>query len=391
MEDIVILSAKRTAIGSFQGVFSQTPAPRLGAAAIKEALKVAGIKPENVDECIMGHVLSGGVGQAPARQAAIYADLPKSVECMTINKVCGSGLKSVMLAAQALQLGHANLVVAGGQENMTLAPHLLERSRAGYRMGNVQITDSMIKDGLWDPYGDLHMGNCGELCATEYKFTREMQDQFAIESYKRAQKAIQDGSFKPEIVAVSVPDGKTTKNIETDEEPGKARFDKIPELKPAFDKGGTITAANASKINDGASALVITTASHAKKLGARPLAKIISQASFAQDPKWFTTAPAGAVKKALQRANLTIKDIDLFEVNEAFAVVTMAFMRDMNVNHSQVNIHGGAIALGHPIGASGARVLTTLLHALEKNKLKRGIATLCIGGGEGAAVIVERI
>lgn len=391
MEDVVILSAKRTAIGSFQGAFSQTPAPRLGAAVIKEALKVAGLKPDQVDECIMGNVLSAGIGQAPARQAAIYADLPKSVECMTINKVCGSGLKSVMLAAQALQLGHANVIVAGGQENMTLAPHLLEKSRAGYRMGNAQITDSMIKDGLWDPYGDLHMGNCGELCAKEYHFTREQQDEFAIESYKRAQKATQDGSFKNEIVSVEIPDGKATKKFETDEEPGKAKFDKIPELKPAFDKAGTITAANASKINDGASALLVTTASHAKKLGVKPIAKIVSQASFAQDPKWFTTAPVGAVKKALERAQLQTKDIDLFEVNEAFAVVTMAFMKDLNVDSSRTNIHGGAIALGHPIGASGARVLTTLLHALEKNKLKRGVATLCIGGGEGAAVVVERI
>ncbi len=391
MEDIVIISAKRTPIGSFQGAYSNTPASRLGAVAIKEALKAAGVNTDQVDECIMGNVLSAGVGQAPARQAAIYADLPKSVECLTINKVCGSGLKAVMLATDTLRAGHSNLIVAGGQENMTLAPHLLEKSRAGYRMGPAQITDSMIKDGLWDPYGDVHMGNCGEICAKEYNFTRETQDAFAIESYKRAQKATQDGTFKNEIAAVEVSDGKKTTVVVIDEEPGKAKFEKVPELKPAFDKTGTITAANASKINDGASALVITTATHAKKLGLKPLAKIVSQASFAQEPKWFTTAPVGAIKKALTRAALKVSDIDLWEINEAFAVVPMAVMKDLGVTHERLNINGGAIALGHPIGASGARVLTTLIHALHHSNLKRGVASLCIGGGEGAAVVIERM
>ncbi len=385
----VIVAAARTPIGSFQGALGSTPAPRLGATAIRAVLERSGLEPAQVQECIMGNVLTAGVGQAPARQAAIYAGLPISTEALTVNKVCGSGLKAVMLAADAIELGRAEIIVAGGQENMTLAPHLLERSRSGYRMGHFEVIDSMIKDGLWDPYGGVHMGNCGELCAKEFQFTREQQDAFAIESYKRAQAATSSGAFKAEIVGIEVTEGKSTTRVEADEEPGKARFDKIPSLKPAFDKLGTITAANASKINDGAAALLLASQTKAQQLGLKPIAKIISQASFAQDPKWFTTAPVGAVQKALSRAKLSTKDIDLWEINEAFAVVTMAVAQKLSLDLNKVNVHGGAIALGHPIGASGARVLTTLLFALKARGLKRGCATLCIGGGEGAAVIVE--
>lgn len=389
--DVYILSAQRTAIGAFMGGLSQTPAPRLGAQVIKKAVELAQIKPEHVQECIMGEVLTAGVGQAPARQAALYAGLPQATECLTINKVCGSGLKAVMLASDSILCQHSDVIVAGGQENMSLAPHLLEKIRSGYRMGPATMTDSMIKDGLWDPYNDIHMGNCGEICAKEYNFTREAQDEFAIDSYKKAQKASKDGAFKNEILPIEIAQGKQTLQFAEDEEPFKAKFDKVSSLKPAFDKSGTITAANASKLNDGASALVISSGDFIKSKNLKPRAKIISYASFAQDPKWFTTAPTGAVKKALQRANLKISDIDIWEANEAFAVVPMALMKDLNISADRMNVHGGAIALGHPIGCSGARILTTLLYALEKNNLKRGLATLCIGGGEAAALIIERV
>lgn len=390
-KEVVILSAQRTAIGSFMGSLSTVPAPKLGAAAIKKALEAAKISPDQVQECIMGNVLTAGVGQAPARQAAIYAGLPQSVECLTINKVCGSGLKAVMLASDSIRAGNADVIVAGGQENMSLAPHLLENVRNGYRMGPSQLTDSMIKDGLWDPYNNMHMGNCGEICAKEFNFTREAQDAFAIDSYKKAQEAQKNGAFKNEIVPVEVQAGKQTVLVDSDEEPGKARFDKVPELKPAFDKAGTITAANASKLNDGAAALVVASGDYAKSKNLKPIAKIVAHASFAQDPKWFTTAPAGAIKKALTKANLKASDIDLWEINEAFAVVTMAAIKEFSLDPKKVNVNGGAIAVGHPIGASGARVLTTLLHTLQQKNLKYGLATLCIGGGEGAALIVERV
>jgi acetyl-CoA C-acetyltransferase len=339
----------------------------------------------------MGQVLTAGAGQAPARQAAIYAGLPVSVPCMTINKVCGSGLKAVMLAADSVRLGHANFVVAGGQENMTLSPHLMENSRAGYRMGPVTMTDSMIKDGLWDPYSNFHMGNAAELCVKEHKFTRAQQDEFAIESYKRAQAAIKNGAFKNEIVAVEIAAKGGSQKFETDEEPGKARFDKIPELKPAFDKEGSITAANASKINDGAAALIIGSEQAAKAKGVKPLARIVSYYSFAHEPKWFTTAPVTAIKRVTEMANLKVSDIDLFEINEAFSVVTMVSMKELSIPHEKVNVNGGAVALGHPIGASGARLLTTLTHALIQRQKRYGLATLCVGGGEGVAMIVERV
>jgi acetyl-CoA C-acetyltransferase len=391
MSSAFIVSAKRTPIGSFQGQFSSLPAPRLGATAIQAALKESGLQPADIQECIMGEVLTAGVGQAPARQAAIYAGLPTSVPCMTINKVCGSGLKAVMLAADNIALGYTDFAVAGGQENMTLAPHLLENSRAGYRMGHFNATDSMIKDGLWDPYSQFHMGNAAELCVREYKFTRQAQDEFAIESYKRAQKAQQEGLFRNEIVAVEVAGKGGAQKFENDEEPGKARFDKIPELKPAFDKDGSITAANASKINDGGAALVLASEKGVKEKGLKPIARVIAHGTFAQDPKWFTTAPVNAIKRALERAQLKAQDIDLFEINEAFAVVPMAAMKELGLTQDKVNVNGGAVALGHPIGASGARILTTLVHALGQRGKRYGLATLCIGGGEGVAVVVERL
>ncbi len=390
-QPVYIVAAQRTPVASFQGAFSSVPAPRLGAIAIKAALAKSNVSAQDVNECIMGQVLTAGAGQAPARQAAIYAGLPTSVTCMTINKVCGSGLKAVMLAADSLSLGHSEVVVAGGQENMTLAPHLLENSRGGYRMGHVQMVDSMLRDGLWDPYSNWHMGNAAELCVKEYKHTRQDQDEFAIESYKKAQKAIQDGAFRDEITPVEIADKKGTIRIDTDEEPGKARFDKMSELRAAFDKDGTITAANASKINDGAAALVLVSETYLKQKNLKPIAKILSHGTFAQDPKWFTTAPAGAMRIAAQRAGLTMDQIDLFEINEAFSVVTMAALKDLNIAGHKTNVHGGSVAIGHPIGASGARILTTLIHALQTHKRRYGMASLCIGGGEGVALIVERV
>jgi acetyl-CoA C-acetyltransferase len=391
METVVIAAAARTPVGSFQGTLSQVPAPKLGAIAIKEALSRANVKLDEVDECIMGEVLTAGVGQAPARQAALYAGLKNSTPCLTINKVCGSGLKAVMLAADSIQLGHSKIVVAGGQENMSLAPHLLENSRNGYRMGSTQVIDSMIKDGLWDPYNNFHMGNAAEICVKEHNFTREQQDQFAIDSYKKALAAQEKGLFTKEIAKVEIQDRKGTITIDKDEEPGNVKFDKITGLRPAFDKDGTITAANASKINDGAAALVLMSETEAKKRGTTPLAKIVSQATFAHEPKYFTTAPVGAIKAALQKANLKVGDIDHWEINEAFSVVTQIAMKELEIPAERVNVHGGAVAIGHPIGGSGARILTTLVHSLHQHNKKYGLATLCIGGGEAVALIIEKV
>jgi len=391
MENVVIVSAVRTPVASFQGALSSLPAPKLGATAIKEALNRAKVSPDEIDECIMGEVLTAGVGQAPARQAALFAGLKNSTPCMTINKVCGSGLKAVMLAADSLQLGHTKIAVAGGQENMSMAPHLLENSRAGYRMGPATIVDSMIKDGLWDPYNNFHMGSAAEICVKENHFTREQQDAFAIESYKKAQTAINSGAFKNEIAPVTIESKKGNVTVDKDEEPFNTNFDKIPGLRPAFEKDGTITAANASKINDGAAAMVLMTESTAKARGAKPLAKILAHATYAHDPKYFTTAPVGAIKKALQKANLKTAEIDLWEINEAFAVVTQVAMKELEIPAEKVNVYGGAVAIGHPIGASGARIMTTLVHALHSKNKRYGLATLCIGGGEAVAVIVEKV
>lgn len=390
MEKVVIVSAARTPVATFQGAFANIPATKLGSFAIKAALEKANVKATDISEVIMGQVLTAGAGQAPARQAAIYAGVANSTPCLTINKVCGSGLKAVMLASDSIRLGQSTIAVAGGQENMTLAPHLLENSRVGYRMGSQSIVDSMIKDGLWDPYNNFHMGNAAEICSKEFNFTREAQDAFAIDSYKKAQKAIASGLFKNEICSVTIEGKKGNIVVDTDEEPGKALFDKIPGLKPAFEKEGTITAANASKINDGAAALVLMSESEAKKRGLKPLATILSYATFAQEPKYFTTAPVGAIKKSLELANLKIAEIDHYEINEAFANVTMAAQKSLEIPAEKTNIHGGAIAIGHPIGASGARILTTLVHSLHTNNLRRGLATLCIGGGEAVSLIIEK-
>ena len=390
LRDVVIVSAARTPIGSFLGALSSVSAPRLGAVAIQAALERAGIDADTVDECIMGCVLSAGLGQAPARQAALGAGLPVGVECMTINKVCGSGLKSVMLAAQAIALGDADVIVAGGMENMSQTPHYVQNSRLGTKMGDWTLKDGMVHDGLWDPYHDYHMGQAAELCSRECKFDRPAQDAFAVESYRRAQAAIAEGLFKPEIAPVQIPQRKGDPLlVDTDEEAGRVKFDRIPSLRPAFDKEGAMTAANASSINDGAAALVVMAAAVAAARGIAPLAKIVAQASAAQAPEWFTTAPAKSIEKALAKAGLGTGDIDLFEINEAFAVVALANNALLGLDAEKVNVRGGAVALGHPIGASGARILVTLLHAMKDRGARRGLASLCIGGGEAATLIVE--
>ncbi|MCU0412285.1 MAG: acetyl-CoA C-acyltransferase [Bacteroidetes bacterium] len=390
MNEAVIVSACRTPIGSFQGTLASIPAPKLGAIVIAEAIKRIGIDPLDVQEVIMGNVLVAGEGQAPARQAALFGGLAPSVECMTVNKVCGSGLKAVMLAAQAVQLGDADIVVAGGMESMSNVPYYLEKARSGYRMGHGQVVDGMVKDGLWDVYNDYHMGNAAELCAKECSIPREAQDAFAVESYKRAQAAWNDGKFTEEIVPVSVRVKQGDELVTKDEEPFKTNFEKIPSLKPAFLKDGTVTAANASKINDGAAAVVVMSAARAKALGLVPLARIIGFASSAKRPEWFTTAPADVITKTLTKTGITVADIDLFEVNEAFSVVALAVNQALQLNPARVNVNGGAVALGHPIGASGARILVTLLHALKQQNQRRGMAAICIGGGEASGMIVER-
>jgi acetyl-CoA C-acetyltransferase len=392
MKEIVILGGARTPIGSFLGTLSALSAPKLGSIAIKCALENSGVQAEQIEQVIMGNVLQAAVGQAPARQAGIGAGIPVSAGAVTVNKVCGSGLKSVMYAANDIRCGEYDIAIAGGMESMSNAPYALTQARTGYRMGNGKMIDVMIHDGLWDPYGDKHMGSCAELCVSKYKFTREQQDAFSLESYRRAQDAVKSGKFKKEIAVVEVPAKKGTSVVVDDEEPFAAPLEKMPTLKPAFQKeGGTVTAANSSKINDGAAALVVTSAEYAQKNRLKPMARIIAQATSAQEPEWFTTAPAKSIEIALKRANMTINDIDLFEVNEAFAAVAMAAMVDAKIPHDKLNVHGGAVALGHPIGASGARILVTLLYALADRNLKRGLAAICIGGGEAAAMIVERM
>lgn len=391
MAEAVIVAAARTPIGSFNGALASIPAPRLGAIAIRAALERAGLAPDAVDEVIMGCVLPAGLGQAPARQAAIFAGLDKGTPCMTINKVCGSGLKAVMLAAQAIRAGDAQVVVAGGMENMSQAPYLMPGARDGYRMGHQQVLDSMVKDGLWDVYNDFHMGSAAEICAKDCGIDRAAQDAFAKASYEKALAAQKAGAFAEEIVPVEVAQRRgPALVVDTDEEPGRGQPDKMPALRPAFDKSGTVTAANASSINDGAAALVVTSAEYAAKHGLPVLARIRATAQHAQEPEWFTTAPAYAIKKALDKLGLGPNDVDLYEVNEAFAVVSLAVNRIAELPADRVNVNGGAVALGHPIGASGARVLVTLLHAMKQRDGKRGLASLCIGGGEAVAVVVER-
>lgn len=391
MKEVVILSAARTPIGAFAGTFKEMSAPQLGAHAIREAVKRSQLPQEAIDEALMGCVLTGGVGQAPARQAALFAGLPQSVRCTTLNRVCGSGLRSVMWASQILQCGDAEVVVAGGMENMSRAPYLLDKAREGLRLGNGKITDSLIHDGLWDVYNNFHMGDAAEICAKEKKFTREAQDRYATQSYKRALEATSAGAFKKEIVPVEVEISREKKTIDTDEEPFKAKLDKFGQLRPAFQKEGTITAANASSLSDGAAALVLTTGELAKARGLKPIARVLCQESHAQAPEWFTTAPVGAVQKLLKKAKLDKNDVDLYEINEAFSVVALACLTELGLKEERVNIRGGAVALGHPIGASGARILTTLIHALHAEKKRLGVATLCIGGGEASALLVEAL
>ena len=391
MRDVVIVSAARTPIGSFQGSLSSVPAPQLGATAIKGALERAGLSADAVDEVIMGCVLPAGVGQAPARQAALAAGLDRNTPCLTINKVCGSGLKAVMLAAQSIRCGDAEVVIAGGMENMSKAPYLLPTARDGMRMGHKEVVDSMVHDGLWDPYNNYHMGNAAELCASECNHSREAQDQFAIESYRRSLEAQAEGAFEAEIVPVAVPQRRgEPKMVTADEEPGRGRPDKIPSLRPAFDKQGTITAANASSINDGAAAIMLASADYAAAHNLPVLAKLSAYTQHAQAPEWFTTAPAYAIKKLFEKANLGPNDIDLYEVNEAFSVVSLAVNEIAELPANRVNVNGGSVALGHPIGASGARILITLLFAMQAREVQRGVASLCIGGGEAVAVLVER-
>ncbi len=389
MKKVVITNAKRTPIGSFNGSLSSLSAAKLGSIAIKSVVEEARIDSKLVDEVIMGNVLTAGQGQAPARQAALIAGLHNNVECMTINKMCGSGLKAVMLAHQAIQCGDADVIIAGGQESMSTAPYLLMNARNGYRLGNGEIIDSIIKDGLWDVYNNIHMGSCAESCAKDFKFTREQLDEFAVQSYRRAIEAQKSGRFNDEIVKVPIIQKGKESFIETDEEPTKVNFDKIPNLKPVFEKDGVVTAANASSINDGAAALLIMSEEKAKKFGLTPLVEIVAQSSAAKAPIEFTTAPADAINKVLKKSEMNLKDIDLFEINEAFAVVSLAVNKLLGLDPSKVNVNGGAIALGHPIGASGARILTTLIYEMIKQNLKYGLASLCIGGGEASALIVK--
>lgn len=387
----VIVSAVRTPMGSFNGVFSPVAATKLGSLAIAGALQRVGLSPEQVNGVYMGCVLSAGLGQAPARQASIGAGIPRSVGAVTVNKVCGSSIQTVIMAAQAIALEEAKVVVAGGMENMTRAPYLLEKARQGYRLGHGEVVDSLLKDGLWDVYNNFHMGDGGELCARKYRLTREEVDDFALESYRRAREAMATGAFKQEIVPVEVPQrkGAATAVLE-DEEPNRVDLRKMRDLKPAFEENGILTVGNSPSCNDGAAALIVMPEAEAARLGLAPMVRIVGYAGAALAPEWFTIAPIEAIKLVLKKTGLTIGDIDLFEINEAFSAVSLAINRELGLDPKKVNVNGGAVALGHPIGATGARILTTLLHAMEARGAKRGLASLCIGGGEALALIVER-
>lgn len=392
MQDVYIVSAVRTPIGSFMGSLSSVPAPKLGAAAIRGALSKIGLNPNEVNEVVMGCVLQAGVGQAPARQAAIYAGLPESVICTTINKVCASGMKSIAYGAQAIMLGQADVVIAGGMENMSMVPHYLMGSRGGYKYGNVNVIDGLQFDGLTNVYDQQMMGSCAELCAAEYGFTRQQQDEFAIESYKRSAKAWESGNFKEEVVPVEIPQRKGDPVLFTeDEEYKNVKFDKIPGLNPVFKKDGTVTAANASTMNDGAAALILMSKAKMEKLGLTPLAKIAGFADAEQAPVLFTTTPSLALPKAAERAGINVSEIDFFELNEAFAVVGLANNKLMNLDAAKVNVNGGAVSLGHPLGCSGARVIVTLINVLKQNKGKFGGAAICNGGGGASAMVIENI
>ena len=391
MDDIVIGSAVRTPIGSFNGALASVPAPHLGGLAVAEALRRAHLEPAHVDEVYLGNVVSAGLGMAPARQAAIAADLPKSVGATLINKVCGSGLKAVTMAAQAIRSGDAEIIVAGGMENMSRAPYVLDKARTGYRMGHGQLIDSMIHDGLWDVINGMHVAISGEMCAERYRLSREEQDRYAVQSYTRALTAQREGRFKAEIIPVPIPGRKgETTIVEEDEEPGRLALEKVPTLKPAFKEGGTITAANAPSVNDGAAAVTVLSGRRAAQLGITPVARVVGYAQAALAPEWFTIAPAEAIKQVLKHTGLTLEDIDLFEINEAFSAVALANMQILGLTEDRVNVKGGAVALGHPIGATGARILTTLLYLLKERQARRGLCAICLGGGEAIALIVER-
>lgn len=389
MKEIFLSGGARTAIGGFCGAFENTPAPALGSAAVKAALSRAQIPPGEVDEVIFGNVVSAGLGQNVARQVSIGAGLDPKIGGTTVNKVCGSGLKAVMLAAQAIQCGDSSVVVAGGTENMSRAPYLMEKARSGYRMGNGELVDAMIRDGLWDVYNNVHMGTCGERCAEKYGFSRAQQDDYAVASFQRALRAAGEQRFAEEILPVQVKNGRDTVTVTEDETPKKFNEEKLRKLRPAFGEKGTVTAGNASSINDGAAAVVVMSAEKVKSLGIKPQARILGYATFSREPEWFTIAPVGAIAKLLKSLSLEVKDVDLFEINEAFSVVPMAAMKELGIPHEKVNVNGGAVALGHPIGASGARTLVTLLHALKRSGGRIGVDALCIGGGEGVAMAVE--
>jgi len=391
MDDVVILSAARTPIGAFQGALASLSAHALGARALAAAIERAGLSPQDVDQVNLGCVLTAGQGQAPARQAALAAGCPVSTGAVTLNKVCGSGMRAVMIAANDLRCGDYKVVAAGGMESMSQAPYLAAGVRDGLRLGHGKLIDSNIHDGLWDPYNDVHMGNCAEICAAEYKFTREEQDAFSLESYRRAREAWDKALFAEEIVPISIAQKKATTVVDRDEEPFKVDLSRIGTLRPAFQADGTVTAGNASKINDGAAALVLTTAAHAARLGKKPLARVLAHASIAQKPEWYTTAPVAAARAVLERAGVKAEEVDLWEVNEAFAVVGQAFLRDMGLAHERLNVKGGAVSLGHPIGCSGARIVVTLLHALRERGGRLGCAAICIGGGEATALLIERM
>jgi acetyl-CoA C-acetyltransferase len=386
---VYLTGGVRTAIGSFGGAFENTPAPALGSAVVTAALSRAHLRREDVDEVIFGNVVGAGLGQNVARQVGIGAGLPPDIGATTVNKVCGSGLKAVMLAAQAIQCGDASIIVAGGTENMSRTPYLLEKARSGYRMGNGEIVDSMIRDGLWDVYKGVHMGTCGDRCAEKYGFTREQQDDYAVTSFKRALAATAEKRFADEIEPVQIKVGRDIVKVAEDESPRKFNEEKLRKLRPAFGEKGTITAGNASSINDGAAALVVMSGEKVSQLGLRPQAKILGYATFSREPEWFTLAPIGAIDKLLSALSLQVRDVDLFEINEAFGVVPMAAMKELGIPHEKVNVHGGAVALGHPIGASGARTLVTLLNAMKHSAARIGVDVLCIGGGEAVALAVE--
>ena len=391
MKEVVIVSAVRTAMGSFLGSLSSVPAPKLGATVIKAAIEKINLNPELVDEVYMGNVLQAGLGQAPARQAAIFAGLPDSIPCTTVNKVCASGMKAVMLAAQSIKCGDADIIIAGGMENMSSVPHYVS-SRKGQKLGNITMTDGMVHDGLTNVYDQKHMGTCGDLCASEHDFSREDQDEFAIESYNRSAKAWKEGKFNNEVIPVEIPQRRGDAIIfNEDEEYKNVKMERIPTLRPVFTKDGTVTAANASTLNDGASALVIMSREKANELGLKPLAVIRGYADAAQAPEWFTTAPAKALPKALHKANINLEDVEFFEFNEAFAIVGLANMKILGLDKNVVNVNGGGVSLGHPLGSSGSRIIVTLINVLEQNNAKIGAAAICNGGGGASAIVIERV